>query len=541
LQGNSVALAASGWVNVDASGRIDAVPSQGRAGPPAVSTIAVAAGVFVNSGQLHADGPTGGRINVQAGNILNAGPMTADRTGPGGHGGQVHIAFTGGYVATTAAAVSASSAAGPGGHVTIDGGSTGRLYSSGRHLVTGSVGGAVDLFGREVVLVGAAVDVSGQTGGGSVRVGGDFQEHSPAVVNAQTVTVTPATTIEANALGSGRGGRVFVGADRTTEFEGAVSARGGPAGGPGGIIEVSGRGGVNYGGTADAGARSGKGGTLLLDPKNIIISAAPAGVFPQFDLIDPHPTTGGTFGDEVVVLHNGNVVVDNYHDDFGGTGAGAVYLFDGLSGALSSSLVGSHPNDRLDSLGVIPLSNGNYVVDSPYWNGNRGAVTWGNGSTGVSGTVSDTNSLVGSNPGDLVGGLQYYEPQDSVYSDVTLLSTGNYVVGSPSWNGNRGAVTWGNGSTGVSGIVSDANSLVGSDPGDQVGYLPPRSALRRGGRHHPLEQRQLPGRKSVLERPPRGSDLGQRQHGGQRHRLRRQQPDRQQPRGSGGRLPDSFF
>ena len=53
--------------------------------------------------------------------------------------------------------------------------------------------------------------------------------------------------------------------------------------------------------------------------------------------------------------------------------------------------------------GVTPLSNGNYVVESPYWNGNRGAATWGNGSTGISGTISAANSLVGSNPGDGVG------------------------------------------------------------------------------------------------------------------------------------------
>ena len=49
------------------------------------------------------------------------------------------------------------------------------------------------------------------------------------------------------------------------------------------------------------------------------------------------------------------------------------------------------------------MSNGNYVVESPCWNGSRGAATWGNGSTGMSGTVSAANSLVGSNPGDYVG------------------------------------------------------------------------------------------------------------------------------------------
>src|SRR5207249_2365034 len=108
---------------------------------------------------------------------------------------------------------------------------------------------------------------------------------------------------------------------------------------------------------------------------------------------------------------------------------------------------------------VTVLSNGNYVVSSPYWNGARGAATWGNGSTGITGPISEANSLVGSNPGDVLGGGSAIYP----------LSNGNYVVGSPHWNSARGAATWGNGSTGTSGIVSQANSLVGRYTGDFVG------------------------------------------------------------------------
>ena len=52
----------------------------------------------------------------------------------------------------------------------------------------------------------------------------------------------------------------------------------------------------------------------------------------------------------------------------------------------------------------MALSNGNYVVRSAYWdNGaatNAGAVTWGSGTTGVSGVVSSSNSLVGSTSND---------------------------------------------------------------------------------------------------------------------------------------------
>ena len=52
---------------------------------------------------------------------------------------------------------------------------------------------------------------------------------------------------------------------------------------------------------------------------------------------------------------------------------------------------------------MTSLPNGNYVVASAYWNDHHGAVTWGNGNSGVSGTISDANSLVGSNHDDGVG------------------------------------------------------------------------------------------------------------------------------------------
>jgi hypothetical protein len=167
----------------------------------------------------------------------------------------------------------------------------------------------------------------------------------------------------------------------------------------------------------------------------------------------------------VIALSNGNYVIGslNWNND-----RGAVTWADGglgITGSISAatSLIGTSPGDRVGFF--IPLENGNYVVLNPHWNDNRGAVTWGNGSTGVSGTISTANSLVGSNPNDYVGGDPY--SGNFIFS----LSNGNYVVGSSYWNNNRGAVTWANGDKGMTGTVSQANSLVGSDPGDQVGYF----------------------------------------------------------------------
>jgi uncharacterized repeat protein (TIGR01451 family) len=180
------------------------------------------------------------------------------------------------------------------------------------------------------------------------------------------------------------------------------------------------------------------------------------------------PPGSGQFGAQVAVLPNGNIVVtDPYYDDGTTPDVGAVYLYDGASGALISRLTGSTAGDRVGESGVTVLSNGNYVVSSPHWdNGlvtDTGAVTWASGVTGITGAVSAANSLMGSTTGDLMD-----------FSPVMALSNGNYVVRSPYWdNGaitDAGAVTWGNGATGITGAISVTNSLVGSTADDHVGY-----------------------------------------------------------------------
>ena len=187
--------------------------------------------------------------------------------------------------------------------------------------------------------------------------------------------------------------------------------------------------------------------------------------------VDPNYSASDGFGSSIVVLSGGNVVVTAPQDDAGGTDAGAVYLFNGSTGALISTLTGSTANDKVGIDGVTALSNGNYVVKSTSWSSAMGAVTWGNGTTGVSGTVSSANSLVGSTANDKAGNL-----------GVTPLNNGNYVVTSSSWaNGtvaSVGAVTWGSGTVGVKGVISSSNSLIGSTANDKLGMF--GTSLRNG-------------------------------------------------------------
>ncbi|MCF2503726.1 T9SS type A sorting domain-containing protein [Dyadobacter sp. CY107] len=175
----------------------------------------------------------------------------------------------------------------------------------------------------------------------------------------------------------------------------------------------------------------------------------------------------GSFGSKITVLTNGNYVVTDPDWSNGGVAkVGAVYLYDGATHKLISTLTGSKANDHVGNFGVTALSNGNFVVSSPYWsNGsasNAGAVTWANGIAGISGKVNASNSLVGSQADDFIGSGYVYP-----------LKNGNYVVRSTQWNNGpaaeAGAVTWGNGNTGITGVVSASNSLVGLKADDKVG------------------------------------------------------------------------
>ena len=232
----------------------------------------------------------------------------------------------------------------------------------------------------------------------------------------------------------------------------------------------------------------------------------------------------------MTALTNGNYVVSSWYWHNGESDwlSGAVTWGSGtagVSGVVSSdnSLVGSTEGDEVGCGGVTALTNGNYVVESPFWSVKAGAATWGSGTTGISGVVSNTNSLIGSTSYDMVGciGSDPYvvgvfaltngnyvvcspnwnngigagdlgerdnghkrrdiqcqqsrrlHSNDKVGSSMTALTNGNYVVCSPNWAKsaitNTGAVTWGSGTAGVRGGISTVNSLVGTKIDDQVG------------------------------------------------------------------------
>ena len=192
---------------------------------------------------------------------------------------------------------------------------------------------------------------------------------------------------------------------------------------------------------------------------------------PQAQIDINGPAGSGSFGSTVTVLANGNFVVTDptYSAPGPVASVGAVYLYNGATRALVSTLTGTTANDGVGTA-ITALANGSYVVSSPLWDNatavDAGAVTWCSGTAGCTGPVTPANSLVGGAANDGVGA-------GSSFAGILALANGSYIVTSPQWdNGSAidaGAATWCSGAAGCTGLVTQANSLVGSTAHSRVG------------------------------------------------------------------------
>ncbi len=178
-------------------------------------------------------------------------------------------------------------------------------------------------------------------------------------------------------------------------------------------------------------------------------------------------------GDGVLALPNGNYVVRSSGWDSGATmDVGALTWCDGAAGCTgtvssANSRVGSRASDQIGLIGLIVLTNGNYISQDVFWdNGaaaaDAGAVTFCTGTAPCTGAVSAANSLVGTTANEYNGN-----------NGIFPLTNGNYVVCNGAWDNGPtmdvGAATFCSGTTGCHAVVGPANSLIGTKANDQVG------------------------------------------------------------------------
>ena len=219
------------------------------------------------------------RLVGLGGDVLNTGTIDVSAADVGQHGGTVSIVSD--AVIEQFGTITADAGAGDGGFVELVSDDTVMARGDSRTSArsdAGGDGGEIRLLADKVgVFDNSQVDASGDTGGGTVLVGGDYQGANPEIKNATVTLVGSDASITADALLEGDGGRVILWSDERTSYHGNISVVGGEHSGDGGFVEVSSKGNLGFYGGVDVGAVRGEAGQILLDPADLTINDGIAG------------------------------------------------------------------------------------------------------------------------------------------------------------------------------------------------------------------------------------------------------------------------
>ncbi len=172
--------------------------------------------------------------------------------------------------------------------------------TSAQALVTGQ-GGLIKVLGDKVGLFDSSqINASGVNGGGQVLIGGDRQGLNTLVRNANFTYIGENTSVKADALDSGNGGKIITFAKDTARIHGGLFARGGMVSGNGGFIETSGLRGFEISNAPDVSAFNGNGGLWLIDPYNIeIVDTGTTSNISQNPVANPNAFTSN--GDSAIL------------------------------------------------------------------------------------------------------------------------------------------------------------------------------------------------------------------------------------------------
>ncbi|KAF1011455.1 MAG: Heme/hemopexin-binding protein [Pseudomonas fluorescens] len=276
------------------------------------------------------------------------------------------------------------------GRIILDGGSHGVVVNNGLLDVSGHSsgerGGHVSMTGQYVGLFEQGrIDADGDSGGGTVLMGGDYQGGG-GVHEADSTFMGSNARISANALRSGDGGKVILWSRDSTQFHGAISVQGAGSQGRGGLVETSGHA-LQVTGIVDLSAVSGQGGTWLIDPFNInITKGASSGTSSGSPFT---PNAGGSSNLSSATLNaslseGANILVCT---SSGAGTSGDINVLDNVKGVGNATLtLQAHRNIVMTNTS-ISAGNGKTLNVSLYSNYNNS----GNGSVALSNASIRTN------------------------------------------------------------------------------------------------------------------------------------------------------
>lgn len=169
------------------------------------------------------------------------------------------------------------------------------------------------------------------------------------------------------------------------------------------------------------------------------------------ELFDPTPGISHNFGEHILILRNGNILVSDWGDGTNGTSSGAAHLFNGNNGEIIASYYGDQPNDGLAAGQLQEVGDDNFIIVLPVDDHagitNAGSITLYDSNSGV----QVGNKIAGDDAEDSIG-----MGDTPLSKRITVLDNGNFVVAATEDN--------------VMG-VADAGSvrLFSGNTGDQIG------------------------------------------------------------------------
>ncbi|MDP1611625.1 MAG: filamentous hemagglutinin N-terminal domain-containing protein [Sulfuritalea sp.] len=414
------------------------------------------------------------------GNATNLGQITAEA-------GRIGIA---GVIVRNSGTLSASSVVNQGGRIFLKASQDAYVDGNGRIVTTGTKGGSIEVLGERVaVMDSAAIDASGAKGGGRILVGGDYQGKNPEIQNASMSYLGRDASLRADATEVGAGGTVVVWADDTTRAYGSISARGGAGGGDGGLVETSGKRGLDTVGIrVNASAVNGLAGSWLLDPNDVQIvngAGADANVAYGGGIWDAINDSAIVYGDNIAdALNAGTSVIIQT----GASGTNSQYGDITMSGVTLAVAPANYTSLSLKAHRSIVIDNSSI---SSSVNGLDLTLNAHYASDVAPGNVQITNSSINTNGGSVVigGGLNpnltaaigYEAGFKGVLLDNAAISTGagNILIhgqgfGAGSYNIgvgliNGASLTTTSGAVALTGVGGDDQLGVGSNRGLMVG------------------------------------------------------------------------
>ncbi len=355
-------------------------------------------------------------------------------------------------------------------------------------------GGTIRLSGERVALLPRSrTDASGSAGGGVVLVGGGFQGSDPGMQNARRTVVAPGAEIRVDAERAGDGGTAVVWSDESTRYQGAISARG-AGDGSGGLVEVSGKQHLEFAGRVDTSAQSGRGGTLLLDPLNIVLTAsdgntsgftAPAdieqlfaedaGLTSSFNVAAGGSFSGIAAGSNIVLQATNNITASAAFNVTAATGSSDVSVTLQANNSIAiNAAISTSGNGSLTLIADNDGAGGGAITRSASGTlstGDGGSITL-NASTGLNASVSTPSvSVTNRTSGAVI--------VTNTAPGGAIALAGSSVAGSVALTASNGAVTQ-SGAMTVSGVstynVGAAGDVTLANTGNNFGTVAVTSA-----------------------------------------------------------------